>query len=77
MHIISIVVKKRIKEVPDVQKVLTLYGENIISRLGLHNIGENRKGLIIVVYEGKNVKDFIKALKEIKDVQVKSMETEE
>ena len=73
MHIISINVKKRVKEVPDVQKVLTEFGDSIISRIGLHNIGENKNGLIIVVFDGKNEKEFTDKLEKIENVSVKSM----
>ena len=73
MHIISIMVESRIKEIPDVQKILTAYGENIISRLGLHSIGKNKNGLIIVVYDGKNVEEFIDELKKIENISVKNM----
>ena len=77
MNIIAITVERRTKEVPDVQKTLTEYGENIIARLGLHNIGENKNGLIIIAYEGENVVEFIKELEKIKNIHVKSMETAE
>lgn len=73
MQIIAISVTKRVKEVPEVQQILTKYGENIISRLGLHNLGENKKNLIIVVYEGENVEEFITKLKEIEKVEVSTM----
>lgn len=73
MHIISITIEKRIKEVPEVQKILTEYGDNIISRLGLHDIGENKSGLIIIVYEGTNVEEFIKKLKQIEKIQINIM----
>lgn len=73
MHIVSITVKERNDEVPEVQKVLTKYGKNIISRLGLHNTGKNKQGLIIIVYEGQDVQNFIDELEKIEKIDVKSM----
>lgn len=73
MHIVSITVKKREDEVPDVQKTLTKYGKNIISRLGLHNTGKNKNGIIIIVYDGQDVETFEKELQKIEKIDVKSM----
>ena len=73
MHIVSITVKERNDEVPEVQKVLTKYGKNIISRLGLHNTGKNKQGLIIIAYEGQDVQNFIDELEKIEKIDVKSM----
>lgn len=77
MYVISIMVKERTDEVPDVQKILTQYGKNIISRLGLHNTGKNKNGLIIVVYDGQDIQKFEKDLQKIENITVKSMKIEE
>lgn len=73
MHIVSITVKERNDEVPEVQKILTKYGKNIISRLGLHNTGKNKQGLIIIVYEGQDIQNFMDELQKIQKINVKSM----
>lgn len=73
MTIISILVKERIENVPDIQRILTKYGKNIISRLGLHNIGKDGNDLIVLVYEGEDVESLIKELKEVKNIEIKNM----
>lgn len=72
MYIVSITVDKRDKEIPDVQSVLTEYGENIEARIGLHNT--SKEGLIIVVYNKENVDEFIEELNSIGNVSVNYME---
>lgn len=74
MHIVSITIEERKNKVPEVQKVLTEFGKDIISRLGIHNIGKNKNGLIIIVYGGKDIQDFLQKLSNIDDIEVKSME---
>jgi len=74
MRVVTISVGQREKEVPDVQRILTKYGENIYSRIGYHNIGKDSKGLIIVVYTGEDEKEFCKELKEIENIKVNCME---
>jgi len=74
MYIVSITTEKREKEIPGVQEVLTEYGENIVSRLGVHNCTKDREGLIIVVYDADNVEAFVEDLENISDINVNYME---
>ena len=76
MTIISITVEKRFSEVPDVQSILTKYGKGIVSRLGLHNFDENKKGLILVVYSGDDIENFIEELNNIEGTNVNHMEAD-
>ena len=75
MYIVSISIDKREKEVPDVQPILTKYGEEIYARIGLHNISKDKKGIIIVAYTGKNITEFIKDLQIDKSVFINYMKT--
>lgn len=72
MYIVSIITKKREKEIPDVQQILTNHGESIDTRLGI-NLKDNH-GLIILVYTGKNVEEFIEDLNSIGSVTANYME---
>lgn len=72
MYIVSISIDKRYKEVPEVQTVLTEYGEDIEARLGLHN--KAKEGLIIIVYNKENIEEFVEKLTEIGKVSVNYME---
>lgn len=74
MRVVTISVEQREKEVPDIQRVLTKYGENIFSRVGYHNIGKDRKGLIVIIYTGKDEKEFCEELKQIENVKINCME---
>ncbi len=72
MYIVSIKTEKRQKEVPEIQQILTEYGESIETRLGVHT--KEKQGLIIVVYSEKNVEEFIEKLNSIGTVTVNFME---
>ena len=75
MYIISIVIEERTKEAVRVQEVLTKFGNNIISRLGLHNQEPNENDIIIVAYNNKStIEDFRNELEEIKNIRVNIME---
>lgn len=74
MHIIAISIKERTEDVPDVQKVLTKYGNSIVSRLGLHDIGEKKKNLILIVYDGENIEKILEELNQIKRITVNTTE---
>ena len=52
ISIIGIMVDARTKTAPDVQEVLTNYGDNILSRLGIHDPGEKDRGLITITFTG-------------------------
>ena len=72
MYIVSIKVEKRDKEVPEIQNILTKYGEAIDTRLGIHT--KDKHGLIIVVYSEENIEQFVEELNAIGDVEANFME---
>lgn len=75
MYIVSIGVSKRKREVPELQNVLTEFGKDISTRLGVHNLDDKEKdGLIIVIYNSENIGEFIERLNEVNDVSVNYME---
>ncbi len=74
MKVITISVDKREKEVPDVQAILTKYGEEIHSRIGYHNIEKDRKGLIVIIYTGEHSKEFCEELNEINNIKINCIE---
>ena len=72
MYIVSIKTEKRKEEIPDVQQILTTFGEAIDTRLGIHT--KNNQGLIIVVYTKENVEEFVEELNTIGSVTANYME---
>ena len=50
--IMGIIVDKRTKSAPRVQEILTKHGDSILSRVGIHDPGEEEHGLITL-----NVRD--------------------
>lgn len=76
--IVGIHVTNRVKHIPSVQNVLTEFGCNIKTRIGLHEMTNNTcspNGLILVELvgdEGK-LKEFTSALFKIEGVEVKEM----
>ena len=80
--ILGIQITNRVEKVPEVQKVLTDYGCNIKTRLGLHEVDRKRcstVGLLIVETFGADadILNFEKKLKRVKGVVVKKMVFEE
>lgn len=74
MHIVSISVDNRLETIPDVQSVLTKYGKNIITRLGIHDPDKLYKGIVIISYIGDNIEKFVEELNTLKDVDINFME---
>ena len=73
-NIIGINVTNRLKHVDSVQKVLTKYGHDISTRLGLHNNKDDSpNGLILVEVESKSFKPLLEELKVIDGLKLKSM----
>jgi hypothetical protein len=77
-YIVGIHITNRVKHVPSVQNVLTEYGCEIKTRLGLHDTSDSScspNGLLIIEFLGENGKleNFTKALTSIEGVDVKSM----
>ena len=73
-NIIGINVTNRLKHVESIQKILTKYGHDISTRLGLHNNKDDSpNGLILVEVETKSFKPLLEELKKIEGIQIKSM----
>ena len=73
-NIIGINVTDRLKHVESIQKVLTNYGHDISTRLGLHNNKDDSpNGLILIEVETKSFKPISEELKKIEGIQLKSM----
>jgi hypothetical protein len=76
--VLGIQVTNRLEEVPIVQKILTDYGCNIKTRLGLHEVAQNAcspLGLLILETQGKeaDILEMEKKLKKVKGLVVKKM----
>lgn len=74
MYIVSISIDNRKECIPEVQEVLTRYGKNITTRLGLHDPKKENKGIIIVAYQEDNVEEFIEELNCLPKSDVNYME---
>ncbi len=78
IRILGVYIENRIAEVKDVQAILSQYGCNIKTRLGLHNVDENQcsvNGLVILELFGET-KDWDAletALKACAGVKVQKM----
>jgi len=76
--ILGVHVTNRVKNIAQVQKVLTTYGCNIKTRLGLHEVGEAYcapNGLLIIETYGaqKKILELEKKLKKISGLAVRKM----
>jgi len=75
--ILGVQVTDRLQKVPEVQKILTQYGGNIKTRLGLHDVSPKSsvRGLLLLETCGREDKiiEFEKKLKKIKGLVVKKM----
>ena len=76
--VLGIQVTNRVEKVPDVQEILTNYGCNIRTRLGLHEVSKKScspLGLLILDTFGDNaeVLEMEKKLRKIKGLVVKKM----
>jgi hypothetical protein len=76
--VLGIQVTNRLKEIPNVQKVLTDYGCNIKTRLGLHEVSKkvcSPLGLLILDTYGDeaDILEMEKKLRRIKGLVVRKM----
>jgi desulfoferrodoxin-like iron-binding protein len=76
--ILGVHITNRVKHVPTVQSVLTQFGCNIKTRLGLHHVNESfcsPNGLMIVEFVGEDAQctEMATQLSAIEGVQVKRM----
>lgn len=72
MYVVSIKVEKRHSEIPEVQEILTKYGDAIETRLGLHT--KEKQGIIIALYNKQNVEQFVEEINSIGEVTANFME---
>jgi hypothetical protein len=75
--ILGVHITDRLKEAVEVQRLLTAYGANIKTRLGLHEVQEKSTGpnglLLLEMFGGdKPAKDLTKKLNALEGVEVKS-----
>lgn len=76
--VLGIQVTNRVQKIPDVQKILTDYGCNIRTRLGLHEVSQkvcSTLGLLILDTYGDDaeVLEMEKKLKKVKGLIVRKM----
>jgi hypothetical protein len=76
--ILGVQVTNRLQNVADVQKVLSEYGCNIKTRLGLHDVNENfcsPTGLLLMETYGeeKNIMEMEEKLRAIKGLVIQKM----
>jgi hypothetical protein len=76
--VLGIQVTNRVEKVPDVQKILTDYGCNIRTRLGLHEVSKSvcsALGLLLLDTYGDeaDILEMEKKLKKVKGLVVKKM----
>jgi hypothetical protein len=75
--IFGVHISKRVESVPAVQAVLTKYGCNIRTRLGIHDADSTScspSGLLVVDVFGAEVEDFYKDLQAIEGVDLQRMD---
>jgi hypothetical protein len=73
--ILGIHITDRLKEAVDVQKLLTEFGQYIKTRLGLHELGTNLNGLLLLEVEApdEQVTKLSDGLNALEGVEVQSM----
>ena len=70
MYVISISVDKRKKTIPLLQDVLSSYGDKINTRLGIHDCKNENTGIIIAIYDGEDVEEFVEKLNTVENTEV-------
>lgn len=75
LSIMGILVDKRTKSAPEVQEILTKYGDSILSRFGIHDPGEKEHGLITLNLRDKEerLKALVHDLEHLDGVTVKTI----
>ena len=76
LYIIGISVSKREEVAIQVQAILTKHGDNIVARFGIHDIGEEKKGLITLNFMGgkQKAEELTEELCNINGVQASVLE---
>jgi hypothetical protein len=78
--IFGVHISQRVKNVPAVQAVLSKYGCNIRTRLGIHDADGTScspSGLLLVDAFGPEMEDFYKELQALEGVDIQRMDFEE
>ncbi|MCX7920421.1 MAG: hypothetical protein N3B21_00135 [Clostridia bacterium] len=75
LSIMGILVDKRTQSAPKVQEVLTKHGDSILSRVGIHDPGEEQHGLITLNVRDKKdrIESLAKELESLEGVMVKTI----
>jgi hypothetical protein len=78
LTVLGIMISNRVKNAPQVQKILTEFGCNIKTRLGVHEVNDttcSTSGLILLELCGDESAcvEIEKQLREIKAIQVQKM----
>jgi metal-responsive CopG/Arc/MetJ family transcriptional regulator len=73
MYIVAIQNDTRKENACELQDVLTDFGDNITTRLGIHDPDEKNKGIIIVTYIKEDIEKFVETLNSIDGVEAKFM----
>jgi hypothetical protein len=76
--ILGILIPDRVQKAPQVQNLLTKFGCNIKTRLGLHEVNEqtcSTSGLILLELSGDETacSDLEKQMRDIKGIQIQKM----
>jgi hypothetical protein len=73
--IMGILVDRRLESAPRVQEILTQHGDSILSRVGMHDPGEEQHGLITLNIRDRheNVEKLEHELGALEGVQVKTI----
>jgi hypothetical protein len=71
----GILVDKRTESAPKVQEILTRFGDSILSRVGIHDPGEEDHGLITLNIRDREekIKSLSKELESLNGVRVKTV----
>ena len=75
LSIMGILVDKRTESAPRVQETLTKYGDSILSRVGIHDPGEEQNGLITLCLRDKDerIDSLAEELESLNGVKVKKI----
>lgn len=73
--LLGVHVTDRLKEAVEVQKVFTEFGQNIKTRVGLHEIGQSPEGLVVleIMGDAQVSKKMAQKLSAIEGIEVKEM----
>lgn len=75
LTIMGILVDRRTESAPKVQEILTKFGDSILSRVGIHDPGEEDHGLITLNIRDREekIKSLSKELESLNGVSVKTV----